>query len=51
MIHSTIRASIGHFGARDDQTIRISKFFHEIVEVIEANEAVEAYEVNETAGF
>ena len=29
-IHSTKKNSIGHFGARDDQTIRIRNFFEEI---------------------
>ena len=42
---------IGHLGVKDDQTIRISKFFwwNEAVEVIEAIEAVEATEVIEAA--
>ena len=42
---------IGHFGARDDPTIRISIFFwwNEAVKVIEAIEAVEATKVIESA--
>ena len=40
---------ICHLGARDDQNIRISKFFDEAVEVIEATEAVEAIEFIEAA--
>ena len=42
--------SVGHFSARDDQTIRISKFFEDkAVEVGEASEVAEASEVDEAA--
>ena len=42
---------IGHFGAKNDPTIRISNSFwwNEVVEVIEAIEVVEAVEVIEAA--
>ena len=47
MICSTKGTIIGHFGARNDPIIRISKLFDEAVEVIEVVEAVEASEVIE----
>ena len=42
--------SIGYFGASDDQTIRIRKFFgvNWALEAVEASEVAEAAEVNET---
>ena len=41
--------SIGYFGASDDQTIRIMKFFlgNWDLEAVEASEVAEAAEVNE----
>ena len=41
--------SIGYFGASDDQTIRIRKFFggNWALEAVEASEVAEAAEVNE----
>ena len=42
--------SVGHFSARDDQTIRISKFFEDkAVEVGEASEVAKADKVNEAS--
>ena len=43
--------SIGHFGAIDDQSIRISIFFwgNMAVEAVEAIEVAEAAKVNEAA--
>ena len=43
--------SIGHFSARDDQTIRARKFFWEnlALEAVEASEVAEAVEASEVA--
>ena len=43
--------SIGYFGASDDQTIRIRRFFwgNWALEAVEASEVAEAAEVNEAA--